>query len=365
MGWFKKLFSNKDKEEVAKAASSANGEGTKHTTPKKGVAKNDTHKRDVTKHHPSTGDIPKRDVPIKGTPKQCIPKPDGTKHPGSSTDSPKQQPEKVILSPGFHEAWEANQLWDKNKKAEAVKLYEQALALGFKDDDKPFFHLGCYYMERKDWKKLKRILAITPNYMHRQRWYVEGQQLVEANLGKMPNGWIDIERDKTANGETWQEQYERMTSTFPLFDFDGKYEDEIREEDVKALDEFTKGLKRKLREAQVLVARKDYRAAAELLAEFVRNGYWKPEPYDMLMDIYHIAGLEAERRRLAAHSIIHFSQLRDRQRNIILRYATAEGCRDRIEEYMDEGNFIYYGDGLFPMYSPYPETEKWQKLIGG
>ncbi len=347
MGLFrfiKDIINSTQSEEVARAASSANG--------------------GVTKHHAPTRDIPKRNAPIKGAPKQGIPKTDGTKHPVRSTDSPKQ-PEKVVFPPGYHESWQANQLWDKYKKTEAVKLYEQALALGFKDDDKPFFHLGCYYMERKDWNNLKRILAITPDYMHRQRWYVEGQQLVETNLGKMPNGWIDIERDKTANGESWQEQYEHMTSAFPLFDFDGKYEDEIREEDVKALDIFTKGLKRKLREAQDLVAKKDYRAAAELLAEFVRNGYWKPEPYDMLMDIYHIAGLEAERKRLAAHSTIHFSQLRDRQRNIILRYATAEGCRDRIEEYMDEGNSIYYGDGLFPMYSPYPETEKWQKLIGG
>ncbi len=294
--------------------------------------------------------------------------PSGTKQSTSPTNSALQSKkieEGNILPTGFNEAWQANQLWDKGKKAEAMKLYEQALTLGFKDDDKPFFHLGCYYMERKDWNNLKRILAVTPDYMHRQRWYVEGLQLVEANLGKMPNGWISIERDKTANADTWQEQFERMTSSFPQFDFDGKYEDEIREEDVEALDDFTKGLRRKLGDAQDLIAKKDYRKAAEVLAEFMRNGYWKPEPYDMLMDIYHIAGLEVERKRLVAHAITHFSQLREVQRDKILCYAAAQDCRDTIEEYIDDGNPIYYGDGLFAMYSPYPETEKWQKLIDG
>lgn len=333
MGWFRNLF-GKDKEEVAKTSSSAKGDGTKRPVLQRDVITNNSSR-------PNTA---------------------------NRSNNSTQQRQSEVVNP-ILKGWDAfnkgDELWDKGRKAEAVKHYEQAITEGYGNNDRHYVHLGVYYTERKDWGNLKRILNICPRYMLTQNWVVDGKRLMEETIGKMPNGWIIIESDKTANVESWQEQYERMTSSFPQFDFDGKYEDEIREEDVTALREFTKGLRRKQREAKDLIARKDYQSAAEQLAEFVSNGYWKPEPYEMLMDIYHKAGLETERKRLAEHALAHFTKIRAAQRDLILRYATAQDCRDKIEEYIDDGNPIYYGDGLFSMYSPYPETEKWQKLIGG
>ncbi len=307
------------------------------------------------------------------TKQECVGNPDT--HSAGKTDNQGQKDgvfptNPIKVSSGFHDAWNGNEAWDKHRKTDAVKLYEQALAKGYGGDAgyEPWVHLGMYYREAKDWKNLKRILKVSPEFMRKQRWHVEGVRLVEANLGKMPNGWIDIGIGKTANengGETWLKKYERLTETLPVFDFDvADNESKIRGEDVTALREFDLSLKRRLNEARDCEAKNDYRQAAEIYAEFVRNGYWKTEPYTRLMEIYRMAGLDDECRRLMKHAIDHFSQQRFWMRDRVIRLSYFHDCNAFVEKTINEGKRILYYDGLFDVYSPYPEIEEWQKQLG-
>ncbi len=343
MGWFDNILSKKDKAEFQIGSPQRKGNTANKVTydvPKqKGIGTDNTLKTGVSGN----------DTETKGT---------------ILNDS------HLAKYPGIQLVWKGNRAWDNNSKEEAARLYEQALADGYFNGagDKPFFNLGRYYMERKDWKNLKRILKVSPEFMRKQRWHVEGVRLVEANLGKMPNGWIDIGIGKTANengGETWLKKYERLTETLPVFDFDvADNESKIRGEDVTALREFDLSLKRRLNEARDCEAKNDYRQAAEIYAEFVRNGYWKTEPYTRLMEIYRMAGLDDERRRLMKHAVDHFSQQRFWMRDRVIRLSYIYDCNAFVEKTINEGKRIPYYDGLFDVYSPYPEIEEWQKQLG-
>ncbi len=325
MSWFKKLFTSNN-EEVAKAASSDKG-----IKPKQQVSHNDAENQGV---------IPE-----------------------------KQTKPKAPAFPGWDAACKGDEAWDKGRRGEAAQHYEQALAEGFNNGDQHFWHLGIYYTERKDWENLKRILSVTPGYMLTQNWAVKGKRLLEENFGKMPNGWISIEADKTANGETtdtWLEKYERLISAFPQFDFDeGDNESKIKDEDRAALREFELELEKKKQAIEQLVDSKDYRQAATLSAEFIRNGYWKVWPYEALMEIYAKAGLLEERKRLAEHALTFFRARRDEMKRSAIWLAGQVDCSDFVAKMIKEGKRIAYYEGLFDVYNLYPETEKWSKLIGG
>lgn len=167
-------------------------------------------------------------------------------------------------------------------------------------------------------------------------------------------------------------QYEQIIKSLPEFDFYVNEEQGFTQRHFTLINDPKQGkaiwdIQRKFKEminsAYNYEKNGDLNKAAKLYERIITEQYWLPTPYDRLIKIYSKAKLKYEEIRVLQYSINHFTSLRNRQKEYVIKLANKYNKEEFVFDRIQNNKKIFYYDGMFELYNPLPISEIWEKRL--
>jgi len=167
-------------------------------------------------------------------------------------------------------------------------------------------------------------------------------------------------------------KYEQIIKNLPEFDFyngntcdfPNRHDEFITNPNQgKSIWNIKEKFKEMINSASSFESSGDLEKASKIYEKIIAEQYWLPTPYDRLIKIYSKAKLKSDEIRVLESSINYFSELRERQKEYVIRLAKKYNKLDFANEYINNGKKIYYYNGACELYNPYPIVEIWKERL--
>lgn len=160
--------------------------------------------------------------------------------------------------------------------------------------------------------------------------------------------------------ETLYWRYRKAKNLLPPFDLLGA-SNTLPENAVKTIKAIKAEAQKLLDQADAYYQKKDFRAAAILYENLIKNKYWEPEPYVALIDIYERHGRHRDAQEVRQEGIMNLSLVQHRMENELLDAAKNIDAEDLALDMIKNGEKVVYGMGLHTVYDPFPCIGQWRK----
>lgn len=259
------------------------------------------------------------------------------------------------------------ELEKQGKIDEAIKVYEENIALGYKAFHS-FDRLLVLYHKAEDYENEKRVIF-------RAREVYENDALYEKRLNKLNGTYVKpsnifpvCANPIIVKNNSLGKQYEELKLKFPDFDFytitenvNDRFMSSPYKNDIWEIHSI---FGKKLSDAEDFEEQGDYQNAAKVYEELVSEEYYLTRPYDRLIKIYSRAKLKSAERNMLEYSIDFFKKYRDIQKEYILCLARKYQKEDIALEYIKNDKKIFYYNGAFELYNPNVKIiNDWEKRL--
>jgi hypothetical protein len=167
-------------------------------------------------------------------------------------------------------------------------------------------------------------------------------------------------------------QYEKIIKLLPEFDFyngNTYLMPNLHREFVtnpkqgKAIWELRNVVEKMIFKAEKFEKESNFKEAATIYEKIIAEKIYLTKPYDRLIKIYSRAKLKNDEKRVLESSIMHFTKLRDKQKEYVLHLAQKYRKLNFANEYIANDKKIYYYNGAFELYNPYTIIQKWEQRL--
>ncbi len=174
---------------------------------------------------------------------------------------------------------------------------------------------------------------------------------------------------------TFIEDIKRLEKSLPEFNFYHDLPEEVstlrylREKGIVPSEQSVKYLKLKqsfnniIARAKVAENENDYTTAITIYKELIKQEVEDRIPYNRLMIVYRELKLKNEEVNIIEYSIEFFNKLREKQLNNVMSLAKKYNKEKFAMNYIKEGKRIQYYGGLFDLFNPYNEVDKWKARL--
>lgn len=252
----------------------------------------------------------------------------------------------------------------------AIAIYEQNISGDCYPASHSFDRLRILYRKRKDYDNMVRVIKREGEVFGLSQSAINDK--INRYLGVKDGVKADVVYPKvrkvaTVNGDTLETKLVDIMNRLPEFDFYTKVEHGQR--NIYPLSESRKlvaildKIKEKIEKGAEYERNGRLDLAAKIYEELVANHVYNTKPYERLVMIYKRAKLFDDSLSILQASIEFFKGLRKRQYTKVHYLADKYGVRSINGVPIDDYGKIYYYNGLFELYNPYPIIEKWEQQL--
>lgn len=232
-------------------------------------------------------------------------------------------------------------------------------------------------LKREDELKsfLEKVISQYPNDRSAKDWIVRFTKLNSKNIAEKDNYDTTLDDEIISNVSGVGKKIEELKDSFPEFDFYYKKGVEestifyfsnniaIDRNKIANLQKYRDAIDILIKKGRVFENTKEYGRAIHLYHRIINEQIDNKEPYKRLMIIYRKLKEKEKEIQIIRDAISFFETLRENQKKYTLGLARKYGEEDFALSYINNNKRIQYYNGMFDLYNPNTDIEKWKERL--